>query len=245
MHILEAKNITKTFGGLMALNNVSFEIKENEIFGVIGPNGAGKTTLFNVITGFHKMDRGNVTFRNEDVTGFPPYILCKKGLTRTFQIVKPLKEMTVLENVMVGAFLRTNDVEKAKTKAQETLKLMGLQNKENELAKDLTVPDMKRLELARAVATDPVLLLVDEAFAGLNTGEVQMLINILRRIREQGVTLFIIEHVMGAIMSLAERIMVLDEGEKIAEGTPEEIQANEKVLEVYLGTKNAKTHPPG
>ena len=229
----------------MALNNVSFEIKENEIFGVIGPNGAGKTTLFNVITGFHKMDRGNVTFRNEDVTGFPPYILCKKGLTRTFQIVKPLKEMTVLENVMVGAFLRTNDVEKAKTKAQETLKLMGLQNKENELAKDLTVPDMKRLELARAVATDPVLLLVDEAFAGLNTGEVQMLINILRRIREQGVTLFIIEHVMGAIMSLAERIMVLDEGEKIAEGTPEEIQANEKVLEVYLGTKNAKTHPPG
>lgn len=223
----------------MALNNLSFGVEKGEIFGVIGPNGAGKTTLFNILTGFYKMDSGRVIYKDEDISGVPPYKLCKKGITRTFQIVKPLKEMTVLENVMVGAFLKTKDLEKAEIKAQETLDLIGLWEKENELAKNLTIPELKRLELARTMATDPTVLLVDEAFSGLNHEEVQTLISVLRKIRAQGVTLLIIEHVMGAIMNLAERIMVMNEGEKIAEGSVREIQVDGKVLEVYLGTKAA------
>jgi len=237
--ILEVQNITKHFGGLMAVDHVSFGINEGEIFGLIGPNGAGKTTLFSMVAGLYTVNTGKIIYNNENITNFPSYKVCSKGIARTFQIVKPLERMTVIENIMVGAFIHTNDVIKARQEANEIIEFLALQKLKKKLASELTLMDKKRLEIARAIATNPRLSLLDESFAGLTSGEVQNLIRIVKRInKDKRITIFIIEHVIGAVMNLSDRIMVLNEGRKIAEGSPKEIQNNKKVLEVYLGTSS-------
>jgi len=237
--ILEVQNITKHFGGLMAVDHVSFGINEGEIFGLIGPNGAGKTTLFSMVAGLYTVNTGKIIYNNENITNFPSYKVCSKGIARTFQIVKPLERMTVIENIMVGAFIHTNDVIKARQEANEIIEFLALQKLKKKLASELTLMDKKRLEIARAIATNPRLLLLDESFAGLTSGEVQNLIRMVKRInKDKRITIFIIEHVIGAVMNLSDRIMVLNEGRKIAEGSPKEIQNNKKVLEVYLGTSS-------
>ncbi len=234
--MLEVDSVTKRFGGLTAVNRVSFSIRKGEIFGLIGPNGAGKTTLFNIIAGLYAADEGEVRYKGEDITKLPSYKTCMKGIARTFQIVRPIKNMTVLENIEVGGFIRTNKVEEVRRKAEDISNFLGLQGLNETLVKNLNLISMKRLEMARALATEPDLLLLDESFGGLNPIEVEELINLVRRINaDRMITIFMIEHVMGAIMKLAGRIMVLSEGGKIAEGTPDEIQNDHKVLEVYLG----------
>jgi len=234
--LFEAQSLNKNFGGLAAVKDVSFRIEKGEILGLIGPNGAGKTTIFNLITGFLSADSGKVEFKGERITGLkPPHKVCLKHIGRTFQLVKPFKGMTVLENVMVGAFSRVKRTEEAKQEAIKVLDLIGLSGHGNSLASSLTIADRKRLELGRALATRPELLLLDEVVAGLNPRETEEIIGIIRAISNQGITLFVIEHVMKAIMTLSHRIIVLHHGEKIAEGTPEEISRDKRVIDAYLG----------
>jgi len=238
--ILEVKGLTKHFGGLAAVKNVDFQIKRGEILGLIGPNGAGKTTIFNLISGFLTPDSGEVKFKGERITGLkPPHKITMRRMGRTFQLVRPFNNMTVLENVMVGCFCRTKERRKAEQKAKEILNFFGLSGYQNSLAANLTIADRKRLELCRALATEPELLLLDEVVAGLNPKETEDIIELIRKISQQGITLFVIEHVMQAIMSLSERIIVLSYGEKIAEGTPQEISKNKKVIDAYLGEEYA------
>jgi branched-chain amino acid transport system ATP-binding protein len=233
--MLQVKQVSKRFGGLDALKDVNLFVKEGEIFGLIGPNGAGKTTLFNIISGIFHCDRGNIIFQGEDITKYKSHQGCMKGISRTFQLVKPFSNISVLQNVIVGAFCRINSVEKAENEAIEILKFVDLFWKKDVLAKSLTIADRKRLELARALATKPRLLLLDEIMGGLNPKEIEDVITLLRKVQRNGTTLFIIEHVMRAIMVLSEKIAVLDFGEKIAEGTPEEISKNQEVIKAYLG----------
>jgi branched-chain amino acid transport system ATP-binding protein len=233
--ILQAENLTKSFGGLAALKAVSFGVEEGEILGVIGPNGAGKTTLFNVLSGFFRPDEGRVVFAGETVSDLKAPQRCRIGLVRTFQVVKPFASLTVLQNVMVGSFLRTPDPGLARERALEVMELVGLSGRRDTVAKSLTISDRKRLEVARALATRPRLLLLDEVMAGLNPTELGQMLDILKRIRGRGVTLLVIEHIMAAIMTVSERLLVLHHGEKIADGTPKAVAGDQRVVDAYLG----------
>lgn len=235
--ILQIEGISKRFGGLQALTRVTFDLPDGQILGLIGPNGAGKTTLFNVINGVYPPNEGRVTFRGHDVTGMKPYHLAHQGLARTHQIVRPLNELSVRENVMVGScFGREKHSLGGGVKiAEEVLEFVGLADRADQSAGSLNIAQKKRLEMARALASRPYLLLLDEVLAGLNTAEITTMVETIRRIRQQGVTIIMIEHVMHAVMNVSDRVIVLDYGEQIAEGTPEEVSRNEKVIEAYLG----------
>ena len=235
--ILSINKVSKRFGGLHALDQVTLSVTQGEIYGIIGPNGAGKTTLFNVINGVYAPTTGRITFRGEDVTGLPPYALCKRGLARTYQVVRPLAELTVRENVTAGGcFGRENlSLEKAEKVADEVIDFVGLGSRREMLAGKLNVAQKKRLEMARALAGRPLLILLDEVLAGLNPQEVADMLGVVRKIREQGVTIMMIEHLMHAVMNLSDRVFVLDYGKQIAEGTPQEISNHPKVIEAYLG----------
>ena len=236
--MLEGEGVTKYFGGLAAVRNVGFHVDQGEIVGLIGPNGAGKTTLFNLISGALVPKSGVIRFKDEKITGLKPHKICKMGLARTFQSVKVFANMPVMENVLLGSLFGTsNSVSSADAAREATtlLEFVGLSAVRATPAKDLTLANQKRLEVARALATKPELLLLDELMAGLNPTELAQAMELVTRIREQGVTIFMIEHVMKAIMSVCDRIMVLHHCEKIAEGTPQEIATSRTVVEVYLG----------
>jgi len=242
MKLLTIKNLSKRFGGLMAVDDFSLELKGGEIVGLIGPNGAGKTTIFNLLTGVYQPDLGEIVFMGKNIKNLKPYDICFQGIGRTFQIVKPFLNRTVLYNVMVGSFLWTNDIKKAEEEAIEVLKFIGLINKKDLLGKNLTIPDRKRIEIARALATKPKLLLLDETMAGLNPTETEEAIVLVRKMQEEKkLTVLLIEHVMQVVMSLSERIAVLNHGRKIAEGTPQEVSCNENVIKAYLGEEYVTT----
>ena len=234
--LLRTQKVTKIFGGLAAVKEVDLEVKRGEIFGLIGPNGAGKTTLFNLISGVYRPNSGAIEFKGRDFSAVHrPHQVCERGIGRTFQIVKPFGNLTALENVMIGVFSKVKGAGQAREQATEILDWMGMGNKKNTIAKSLTLPDRKRLEFARALATKPDLLLLDEVMAGLTPHEVDDTLVLLRKIREEGITLFVVEHVMHAIMSLSDRIAILHHGEKIMEGTPQEVAKDERVIKAYLG----------
>ena len=235
--LMEVKSVTKRFGGLAALSDVSFNIEEGAIIGIIGPNGAGKTTLFNCICGLLDITDGDVVFCGESVKGLPPYKMADKGIARAFQIVKPFGNMTTLQNVMVGAFCKTDHYAEAEKLAMEALRKVGLESRANVMAKHLNLGQRKRLEIAKALATQPRLLLLDEVMAGLTPPEVKDMVEVIRDINRSGVTILLIEHIMKAVVSLCEKVIVLHHGEKIAEGTPEQVMNDPYVMEVYLGTK--------
>jgi branched-chain amino acid transport system ATP-binding protein len=233
---LVIKGLSKRFGGLRAVQDVSFSIGENETVALIGPNGAGKTTSFHLITGFHRPDQGSVMAYGREIVGLKPHDICAHGVARTFQVAKPFGAMTVLANVMTGAFLRDRSLVAARDKAREVIEFVGLGAKEQTAAKDLTTIDQRRLEMARALATQPRLLLLDEVMAGLNPAEIDQAVGLIGKLSQRGLTIVIVEHVMRAIMAVARRIVVLDHGQKIAEGTPKEIVENPEVVRAYLGS---------
>lgn len=235
--ILQVKKVKKTFGGLVALNNVDLELASNEILGLIGPNGAGKTTLFNVIAGVLRPDSGTILFNGKDITKKRPDRRCLLGIARTFQIAKPFKNMSLIENVTVGAYFGTKwkRISSAKKKAEEMLDFVGMGDLLNEEAKNLSIGNRQKLELARALATEPQVLLLDEVIGGLTPTEANEMIEIIKRIREKGVSVIMIEHVMKAVMSVSDRMIVLNYGEILAKGTPKEIAENPSVIEAYLG----------
>ena len=235
--LLSVQGVTKRFGGLQALTDVTFDLPEGQILGLIGPNGAGKTTLFNAINGVYPPEEGRIIFRDKDVTNTKTYHHARMGMARTHQIVQPLNELTVRENVMVGAcFGRENQsLGHAADIADEVLEFVGLAERAEQLGASLNVAQKKRLEMARALAARPYLLLLDEVLAGLNPAEIAEMVKTVHEIRQQGVTIIMIEHVMHAVMNVSDRMIVLDFGKQIAEGTPEEIQNNEQVIKAYLG----------
>jgi branched-chain amino acid transport system ATP-binding protein len=233
--VLEAQNITKRFGGLVAVSQASLKVAAGSIVALIGPNGAGKTTLFAAMTGFHKPDSGSVTFDGADITGLMPHVIARRGLVRTFQIVQPFGALSVRENIAVGAHLREPDRKTALARAGEIATRLGMGSMLDQAAATLTVAGRKRLEVARALATSPKLILLDEVMAGLNPTEIDEIVPIIRAVRDAGTTVLLIEHVMRAVMRLSERVYVLNQGRMIAEGTPQEVAARPEVVEAYLG----------
>jgi len=237
MALLEVKELSKRFGGLVANDRIDLRVNEGEIVGLIGPNGAGKTTLFNCIAGFYPPSGGSVRFKGQEITGLAPNEICLLGIARTFQIVRVFKDLTVLDNVMVGAFNRTNSAVQSRQKALEVLDFCGLAPKKSMLAAGLTIADKKRLEFAKALATEPSLLMLDEAVAGLNQTETAEAVELVKKVRESGITVLLVEHVMEVVMPISNRVVVLDYGKKIAEDVPEKIIDNEEVIKAYLGEK--------
>lgn len=246
--IIEVQGITKSFKGLKAVSDVSFTVEEGDITGMIGPNGAGKSTTFNMICGYYPPTSGTILYRGENITGKRAYEYADMGIARTFQIMKPLGNLTVLDNVASSAFFgryKAKNLKQAREIARETLEFTGLYAKRNVLAREMGTPDQKRLEMARALATRPQMLFLDEVMAGLNPAETEDAIALIRRINDNGVTIFLIEHIMKAVVSLCEKVIVLHHGEKIATGTPEQVMNDPYVMEVYLGKKKEEQHAEG
>jgi len=235
MSLLTVERVSKSFGGLKAVSGATFTLAEGEMLGLIGPNGAGKTTLFHLISGFLRPDEGRVRYAGEDLAGLRPHDICQRGMVRTFQVTRPFPRLSVTENVLVGAMERVAHRREALAIAEEVLALTGLAEKGGQMGHSLTLADRKRLELARALATRPRVLLLDEVMAGLNPTETGRLIELIRTVHRRGITILLIEHVMKAVMALSQRILVLNYGELIAEGSPEAIVKNPKVIEAYLG----------
>jgi branched-chain amino acid transport system ATP-binding protein len=238
--LLEARGITKAFGSFKAVDDASVTLEQGDILGLIGPNGAGKSTFFNCLTGDLKTTSGRVLFEGRDITDFAPELRAGLGLARTFQVPQTFEGMTVLENVMIGAFLRTAHRKEAETKARAVLERVGMSRLADAAARSLGTPGRKRLEIARALATEPKVLLLDEAMAGLNAHEVRLAIELVRDIHRSGITLVIVEHIMEVIMSLASRVMVFHQGKEIARGSPREVTSSPAVIEAYLGKRAAK-----
>jgi len=243
--VLVVRNLNKRFGGLRAVQDLSFAVAEHETLALIGPNGAGKTTSFNLITGLHRPDAGSVSAFGRELVGLRPYDICAHGLARTFQVARPFGGMTVLANVMTGAFLRDRKPDVARAKARAAIEFVGLSAKEHTPARDLTTIDQRRLEMARALATEPRLLLLDEVMAGLNPAEIDQAVALVGKLKQRGLTIIIVEHVMRAIMAVARHIVVLDHGQKIAEGSPNEVVANPEVVRAYLGSGYVHAAAPG
>lgn len=239
--MIKGIGLTKRFGGLVAVDNVDFNVDKGTILGLVGPNGAGKTTLLNIISGIYRPDRGRVIFKGIDVTGFKPHRFCKMGIGRTFQIVQPFPDLTVFENTLIGAIFgrqgKGGDMADAREKALEILEFVGFLDRKDHLARTLNVAQLKRLELARTLATEPELLLLDEVTTGLNEKESQEAARLIEKIRDEGVTIIMVEHIMKVIMNLSDSVIVLDHGRKIAEGTPREIASDREVIKAYLGEK--------
>ena len=240
MALLEVRHLTMKFGSLVANSDVSFDVERGTIVGLIGPNGAGKTTLFNCVAGLYRPSDGSITFDGRDITRLPSYRVARLGLARTFQVVRPLKEMTVLENILVGAYLRHPRPEKALEVAQRCLEICFLQEWRDRPAGDMTIGNKKRLEVARALATRPRLLMLDEVMAGLTPSEVKTAVELLLSLRHAGVTLLVVEHIMEAVMPIADKVVVLDGGIKLVEGPPGEIIQDERVITAYLGEKYSR-----
>jgi branched-chain amino acid transport system ATP-binding protein len=240
MPLLEVKNLTKAFGGLKAVNEVSFNVEEGQIMGLIGPNGSGKTTTFNCINQFYPITSGDILFKGKSIKGLKTHKICHLGIGRTFQVVKPLSRMTVLENITASAFCRVKSIKDAQDKAFEVLEFCRLLKDKDKLAKSLPIGGRKRLEIARALATEPELLLLDETAAGLNPSELDEAIELIRKIRNNGITILIVEHIMKVIMTISDRIHAINFGQTIAEGTPQEVANNPAVIEAYLGEEYAQ-----
>jgi len=236
---LVVRNLSKRFGGLRAVQDLSFSVNDNETVALIGPNGAGKTTSFNLITGRYQPDAGSVLAFGREMVGLHSYEVCAHGMARTFQVARPFGGMTVLDNVMTGALLRDKDLGTARNRAREAIEFVGFAAKEKIAARTLTTIDQRRLEMARALATQPRLLLLDEVMAGLNPSEIDQAVSLVGKLSKRGLTIVIVEHVMRAVMAVARHIVVLDHGQKIAEGTPKEIVENEEVIRAYLGSDSA------
>ncbi len=235
--IIESHELKKSFGGVMATNNLSISVEKGTILGLIGPNGSGKTTFFNLVTGVYAPDSGKIVFNGKDITGLRPHRIAELGIGRTFQIPAPFSKMTVLENVMVSTFIRTSSLKASRMKAWDILERIRLDDKANQQVANVTLEDRKRLELARALGTEPSVLLLDEVMAGLTPSEVKAAIELIRSLRTQELTIIVVEHIMDVILSLCDRIAVLDYGQKIAEDVPDQIINNKDVIKAYLGER--------
>jgi branched-chain amino acid transport system ATP-binding protein len=240
MALLELKNLVKIFGGLKAVNDVTFQVEKGEIFGLIGPNGSGKTTIFNCINNFFPITAGDIRFKGQSIKSLKTHKICHLGIGRTFQVVKPLARMTVLDNVTASAFCRVNTIKEAQKEARRVLEFCNLSKVEDKLARSLPIAGRKRLEIARALATKPELILLDETAAGLNPSELDEAIDLIKKMRESGITVLIVEHIMKVIMTISDRIHAINFGETIAQGTPKEVANNPAVIEAYLGEEYAQ-----